>query len=61
MDIRKIIEQMIKVKLTVTKKEESTRNSSLPNNEEIAVTTKENTLTDLEANATYDVTLKFFK
>lgn len=48
-----------KVKLTVTKKEESTRNSSLPNNKEIAVTTKENTLTDLEANATYDVTLKF--
>ena len=48
-----------KVKLTVTKKEESTRNSSLPNNEEIAVTTKEKTLTGLEANATYDVTLKF--
>lgn len=48
-----------KVKLTVTKKAESTRNSSLPNNEEIEVATKEKTLTNLEANATYDVTLKF--
>lgn len=48
-----------KVKLTVTKRENSLRTSGLPNNEEIAVTTKEKDITGLEENAIYDVTLKF--
>ena len=48
-----------KIKLTVTKQENSSRTSGLPNNEEIAVTTSEKEITGLEENAVYDVTLKF--
>lgn len=47
-----------KVKLTVTKRDDTSRNS-LPTDKEINVTTKEETLSGLEANKTYDVTLKF--
>ena len=47
-----------KVKLTVTKKNDISR-GSLPNGEEISVTTTEKELTGLEANKDYDVKLSF--